>query len=120
MSAMRRFLVAVAFAVIGFAPGTPQAATGLQFGDRVAGIFRTRCARCHGAGEAHNGLRLDSYDAVMRGAEDGPVVIAGNPRASLLMQKILRRDRPPMPPKKKLRRAEIRIIRKWIKSGARP
>jgi hypothetical protein len=70
--------------------------------------------------EPQNGLRLDSYDAVMRGGQDGPVIVPGDPEASLLLQKVLRRDRPPMPPKKKLRRAEVRTIREWIEGGALP
>lgn len=117
---IRRFLVAVTLAASGFAPGGTHAAPGPRFGDRVARILKTRCARCHGAAEAQNGLRLDTYDAVMRGGQDGPAIVPGDPKASLLLQKVLRRDRPPMPPKKKLRRAEVTTIRDWIKAGALP
>jgi len=115
-----RLLLAVALAATAFSATGARAAGDPRFVDGVAAILRTRCVRCHGAEEAHNGLRLDSYDAVMRGAEDGPVIVPGDPKASLLLQKVLRVDSPAMPPKKKLLRAEIKTIRKWIESGALP
>ena len=115
---VRRFFVAVVFVAAEIALGTPRADAGPRFTDGVANILRRRCVRCHSGPDAHNGLRLDSYDALMRGAQDGPVVIPGDPNGSLLMQKVLRRDDPPMPPRKKLRRKDVRIIRKWIEAGA--
>ena len=78
------------------------------------------CEHCHGAKEQQNGLRLDSYDALMRGGDGGPVVIAGNPRESLLVAKIEHRDRPSMPPRKWLPKATIARIRAWIGAGAQP
>jgi hypothetical protein len=112
--------VAVTLGTSGFAPGGTHAATGPRFGDSVAGILRTHCTRCHGATEANNKLRLDGYDAVMRGGQSGPVIVSGAPEASLLLQKVLRRDRPPMPPKERLPWAEINTIRDWIQAGALP
>jgi mono/diheme cytochrome c family protein len=94
--------------------------TRVPFDEGVATIFRARCVRCHGPDEVSGGLRLDGYDALMRGGERGPVVVPGNVGASLLMLKVLRRDKPAMPPRKRLAPSEVRRIRSWIESGAEP
>jgi mono/diheme cytochrome c family protein len=88
--------------------------------DATAEVFRRRCVACHGPEDASGGLRLDSYQNVMQGGEQGPAIIAGNPRASLLFQKILRRDQPAMPPRKRLTRRDLERIRTWIEGGAPP
>lgn len=90
------------------------------FDGAVAAIFRARCVRCHGPDEAANDLRLDSYAAVRRGGASGPVVIPGDGAASLLLQKVLRRDRPYMPPRERLPAGEIAALRAWIRAGALP
>jgi hypothetical protein len=91
-----------------------------RFADGTADILRRRCLRCHGAHEPDADLRLDSFAALMRGGEDGPVVIEGNPGASLLYRKIRRIDRPPMPPRVPLPAGERQTIRAWIAAGALP
>jgi mono/diheme cytochrome c family protein len=116
----------ILFAV--FLPGLPAPSGAVEpearsprFADAVEAIFRARCVHCHGAQRiAAGGLRLDSYDAVMRGGERGPAVVPGNPRASVLLQKVLGRDRPAMPPRQPLPRSEKREIRAWIENGATP
>jgi uncharacterized membrane protein len=125
---MRWVLAAVVLAVVFCeVPAARAAASGTQaetampnprFSDAVAAIFRARCVHCHGAQRIAGGLRLDSYDAVMRGGESGPAVVPGNPRASVLLQKVLGRDRPFMPPRKPLPGSEKREIRTWIETGA--
>lgn len=84
----------------------------------VMPVFARHCLRCHGPVEQQAGLRLDDYRYLMRGGDDGPVVIARNPNASLLVAKIERRDRPAMPPKRPLPPASIARIRAWILAGA--
>ena len=83
-------------------------------------ILRQRCGSCHAGDDAAGDLRLDTPAGVMRGGERGPAVIPGDPRSSLLLRKVLRRDRPAMPPKRRLPAAEIRILRSWIAAGAPP
>lgn len=48
-------------------------------------IFEGYCARCHGEVLAENGLRLDSYEGVMRGTLGGAVVVPGRASASTLV-----------------------------------
>jgi mono/diheme cytochrome c family protein len=117
------FLVGLAAALMLVAPrrvsgGTNDAGSPVPFEREAAVVLRARCVRCHGADEASGGLRLDSFDAVRRGGERGPVVLPGNSSASLLMRKILRVDKPAMPPRVPLSSSEIRSLRVWIDGGA--
>lgn len=96
------------------------AAPRVPFAQAAAPVLQLRCVRCHGPTEASGGLRLDSYDTIMQGGERGPVVMPGNSNASLLIRKVLRRDKPAMPPRKPLTGSEIRALAAWIQSGAGP
>ncbi|HVY37831.1 MAG TPA: c-type cytochrome domain-containing protein [Polyangia bacterium] len=101
------------------APAPPAPAVP-SFAEDVAPILDRWCVSCHGPDEAQAGLRLDSYEAAMKGGDDGPVIVAGDPAASQLVAQIERRVRPPMPPKKRLPRDPIAVIRHWIATGAQP
>ena len=87
-------------------------------------VFDSNCATCHGAAKSNGGLRLDSFDAVMKGGKDGPVIVAGDPTESLLLHRVTlppdhkqfmpAEGRPPLRPE------EITWIRAWIQQGASP
>jgi mono/diheme cytochrome c family protein len=89
-----------------------------SFGGDVAPLLDRWCSSCHGPRHHHGGLRLDSYEAVLGGGDSGPAVIAGDAAGSLLVAKIERRDRPAMPPKRRLPQPAIAAIRAWIAAGA--
>ena len=91
-----------------------------SFARDVMPVLGRHCENCHGNQEQHGGLRLDNYDNLMRGGDSGPVIIAGDPRNSLLIAKIEHRNRPVMPPRKWLPKATIARIRAWIAAGAQP
>ena len=93
---------------------------GPRFDDGVAAVFRRRCVRCHGSEDPGADLRLDTYDGVMRGGEQGPSVIGGDLASSLLYLKVTRRNRPAMPPKSRLSPQDLEVIRAWIDGGALP
>jgi len=86
----------------------------------VAGIFRSRCVKCHGPVDPQNDLRLDSYAGVVRGGESGPAVVSGDAAKSLLYLKVIHRDQPAMPPKARLTDGEVEAIHDWIEAGALP
>ncbi len=97
----------------------PKAGTGSAaptFAD-VEAIFKTSCAVCHGK---YGGWDSSSYDKVMTSGDHAPVVIPGDPGASLLAQKLLgtSTEGTVMPPDGKLPDLTINIILNWIKSGA--
>lgn len=48
-------------------------------------IFDQFCVACHGPTQAANGLRLDTYQGVMKGTQYGRVIIPGEPGGSTLL-----------------------------------
>jgi mono/diheme cytochrome c family protein len=94
-----------------------------DFKTHIMPIFAERCVDCHGEEKQKAKLRLDSYEAVMKGTPDGPVVIAGDLIGSHLFQVI---TLPPgdddlMPPKgDPLTEIQVGLIRNWINKGAKP
>lgn len=84
----------------------------------VLPILMSSCGKsgCHDA-TAQDGVRLDSYEAVMT----SNVIRPGNPNDSELYEKILETDPEkimPPPPDSPLDPAQMEIIRKWIAQGA--
>jgi hypothetical protein len=75
---------------------------------------------CHGDVDPDANLRLESYTSLLAGGDSGPSLVAGDPAASLIVAKVERRDRPPMPPRKRLPRAAVATLRAWIAAGAPP
>jgi hypothetical protein len=104
----------------GVASPAPAPAAPPGFAKDVAPILDKWCVSCHGGKEAEADLRLDSYDAILKGGEDGPVIVPGDPEGSQLLAQIERRVRPPMPPKRRLPKDPVATIRAWIISGAGP
>ena len=88
----------------------------VSFEGTVLPIFQETCVKCHG-GKA--GLDLDSHAGVLKGGEGGPVVVAGDPDASLLVRHIEGTEKPRMPPfGGELSADRIGAIRAWISEGA--
>jgi uncharacterized membrane protein len=87
-------------------------------------VFDANCVACHGEGKVKANLRLDSYDRLMRGGEDGAVVIPGDPARSTLFKRITlpQDDKKFMPSEGKppLKAEEIAWIKAWIAQGASP
>jgi uncharacterized membrane protein len=85
-------------------------------------IFDANCIACHGEGKVKANLRLDSYDRLMRGGEDGAVVIPGDPARSTLFKRITLPpdDKKFMPSEGRppLKAEEIAWIKAWIAQGA--
>lgn len=88
------------------------------FEAKVRPLLVERCQECHGAETQEAGLRLDSRDAMMRGAESGAVVVPGDPAASALVAAVDYRGDIQMPPDAKLPDGEIEILKAWVKLGA--
>ena len=81
----------------------PPAATkdGLTYANDIRPILETSCFRCHGEQRPKGGLRLDSLDAVLKGGEDGKVIVPGKSKESLLLIAAAQiDDETAMPPKR--------------------
>jgi hypothetical protein len=96
--------------------------TNTFYGSRVQPIFAARCVNCHGPNKHKANLRLDAYQAVMRGGKDGPVVQAGNAQGSDLFRRIAlpvnHDDFMPKDGKKPLSSDQVKLIELWIGAGA--
>ena len=100
----------------------PQAEGRSFYTTRVAPLFETRCASCHGARREKASLRLDSFAAVLLGGKHGAVIRAGDAKNSELFTRISlpASDERAMPPSGKapLTEDEKTVIRLWIAHGA--
>src|ERR1700734_879580 len=94
------------------------------YAKHICPIFDANCIACHGEGKVKANLRLASYDRLMRGGEDGAVVIPGDPARSTLFKRITLPpdDKKFMPSEGKppLKAEEIAWIKAWIAQGASP
>ena len=92
------------------------------FERRVRPLFIERCYRCHSVGEGakvEGGLRLDYRGGWEVGGDRGPAIVPGKASESLLIRALRYRDPDlQMPPKKRLRPAEIAVFERWIATGA--
>ena len=75
----------------------PAASSPKFYMTRVTDILSDNCLSCHDD-TAKGGLRLDSYKSIMKGGNDGPVIIPGNPDTSMLILAIRRTGDLKMPP----------------------
>lgn len=66
------------------APAAAKVVWNGSYARNVQPIFDQHCVSCHGPSRAENGLRLDSYDGVMKGTQFGAVVVPGSPTTSAL------------------------------------
>ena len=86
----------------------------------AAAVLLNRCYECHNAQEHSGGLDLASRAGLERGGENGPVIVAGKPEESWLLERVEAGEMPPrkagkaqpVPPE------EIRQLRAWIAAGA--
>jgi hypothetical protein len=95
--------------------GSPQAAE--FFETRVRPVLAEHCHSCHGPTKQKAGLRLDSRAALLKGGDDGPVVIPGQPNQSALVRAIRYSGDVRMPPKGKLPAEVIAALTAWVKMG---
>jgi len=91
------------------------------FETKIRPALVTHCYECHSSesGKARGGLKVDSRDALLRGGDSGPAVVAKSPEKSTLYQALLYHDDGwRMPPKGKLPQTTIDDFRRWIVMGA--
>ena len=98
---------------------------GLEFFEKnIRPIFSEHCYKCHSAAEgaSKGGLIMDSRAALLAGGDQGPAVVPGNLKKSLLLVAVHQEDPElSMPPRKsgpKLSDAKIATLEKWVMMGA--
>jgi hypothetical protein len=95
---------------------TESAASTSGFASSVYPIFEAKCIKCHGVEQVKEGLSMLTYEELMAGSFNGPVVIPGNADSSLLVELIARGKMPNRG--EKVTETELQIIKDWINAGA--
>jgi len=92
------------------------------FLDVVGPALQHRCSTCHNDSKMSGGLSVATYETLMTGGKDGPVVIAGVPNKSDLFRRISLgpddMDFMPKDGKTPLTKNEVAAIGWWIAQGA--
>jgi mono/diheme cytochrome c family protein len=88
------------------------------FEKNVRPIFAEKCNSCHGEKKQQAGLRLDTAEGLKKGADDGPVLVAGEPNKSKLIHSVRRSGDSAMPPDGDLSREQVGILEQWVTMGA--
>ena len=104
------------------APNSSNGGPATFYGARIQPVFARNCVTCHGRSKHKANLRLDSYDAVMRGGKHGAVIKPGDPKSSDLFHRVTlpMADDDVMPPdnRRLLPARDVKLIELWISSGA--
>ena len=105
---------------ISVARSVPEGVSSPRYDD-VKSIFEDNCIMCHNGPKAPKGLQLTSYESVLAGSKDGPVVHPGDPEGSELAKRIrgISNPRMPLTGPPWLSDDEIALIEQWIEEGAK-
>jgi cytochrome c553 len=88
------------------------------FEKQVRPVLVDQCYKCHGSEKQKGGLRMDSREALLKGGDDGAVVVPGKPEESSLIKSINHIGDSKMPEKAdKLPDAQIAALSEWVKMG---
>ncbi|RPA69836.1 hypothetical protein EF405_00655 [Cyclobacteriaceae bacterium YHN15] len=91
------------------------------YADLIQPIFKSKCESCHRSGKAKGELMLISFESLLKGGENGPVIIPANPEKSELIRRVTllpdHEDFMPAEGKKPLTEEEIQLITWWIEKG---
>lgn len=121
-----RFLIQFISLCVGLLPAAVSGAglTAEQttfFEKHIRPLLAQHCYQCHSA-DAKNvkgGLRLDTAAHWQMGGDSGEVIVPGAPEESALFEAVTYENRDlQMPPKYRLKDAEIASLKEWIAMGA--
>src|SRR5947209_13117930 len=81
-------------------------------------ILKAHCFDCHGEGEKlKGGLDLRLQRLMLKGGDEGPVIVPGKPEKSLLIKLVQSGEMPKR--EKKLTPEQVAMIKTWIATGAK-
>jgi WD40 repeat protein len=96
----------------------------VEFATEISPILRANCIACHNEKKASGSLVLESPQAILKGGEQGPAVIAGKSTESLLLKVAAHQQESIMPPPdnivgaKPLTPVQLGLLKLWIDQGA--
>jgi mono/diheme cytochrome c family protein len=88
----------------------------VSFANDVMPIIQSRCINCHGGDRIEEGLLMRSYEEILAGSDNGPVVVPGDVENSLMVELVASKEMPKKGPK--LTPPQIQIITEWVAAGA--
>ena len=109
------FLVS-AFTIVRMGSTNTTSSAEISYATDVRPILESRCASCHMGEFVSEGLDMNTYESLMEGSENGPVIDPGDAKHSLLIQKVTEGKMPKRGPK--LTPTQIQILTDWINAGA--
>tara|TARA_A100001015_G_scaffold105941_1_gene117604 strand:+ start:478 stop:1881 length:1404 start_codon:yes stop_codon:yes gene_type:complete len=90
--------------------------------DVIQPILNQKCVSCHNDKKTKGGLKMNNYDAIMKGGKNGAIVMVNNSVESKMHNRMTlpMEDRYHMPPKSRIQlsREEIELIKIWIDNSA--
>ena len=90
----------------------------VSFESDVAPLFRTACVSCHNSGDPEGGFDLGTARTAFQPGDDGLRIVAGQPAASLLLERLVDGSMPPKGKHPRPTPAQIASVRRWIMQGA--
>ena len=90
--------------------------TEVSYTSNVRPILESRCAKCHMGEFVSEGLDMNTYESLMAGSQNGPVIAPGDADDSLLIQKVVEGTMPKRGPR--LTPVQIQTLTDWINAGA--
>src|SRR4051794_29181231 len=103
-------------ALVGLSPGADDKKTAppkftaeqIDFYEKqVQPILQKNCYKCHAGKQDSGGMKLDSRAGLLAGGDTGPAIDVKKPAASLILAAINQTGSLEMPPKGKLRQADL-------------
>lgn len=89
----------------------------------IAPLFERSCISCHKPSKHKGGLRMDSYEQLMRGGDDGAALVPGDPKSSEILRRLRLPasddDSMPSDGDKPFATEEIQMLERWIAAGAK-
>ena len=117
MNVLKVCLMATLFAGCVAAEETFKPADLEFFEKEIRPLLSEKCYSCHGVEKHKAGLRMNSRTSILKGGETGPAAIPGKAAESLMIKAIGYTTDTQMPPKAKLKDAEIASLTKWVNLG---
>src|SRR5438445_652962 len=115
---MQRYQVSVVVGWLLFFSAPVAAAAPPTFEKDIRPILKAHCFDCHGEGEKlKGGLDLRLQRLMLKGGDEGPVIVPRKPDKSLLLKLVQSGEMPKR--EKKLTPEQVAIIKTWIAAGAK-
>lgn len=102
----------------------PARTTPVDFATEIVPLLHANCVACHNQKKAEGNLNLETRQAILKGGDQGPAVVAGKSDESLLLAIAAHRETTIMPPPdnivgaRPLTPGQLGLLKLWIDQGA--